>query len=143
MINLPWGADGYSPLDLSLLDRHFGNIQEWRDAITEIHKRDMYVVLDNTVATMGDLIGFEGYMNSTTPFTLKEHKVRWKSDRRYRDFDISNNYKPECKYPRFWQETGERVYPPVTKDCYDDDFDHYGDTEAFGECEADTQKSTR
>ncbi|CAZ80440.1 unnamed protein product [Tuber melanosporum] len=130
-INMPWGADGYSPLDLTLLDRHFGDIEEWRKAITEIHARDMYVVLDCTVATMGDLIGFEGYLNTTTPFTLNEHKVQWKSDRRYRDFEISNNYKEECNYPRFWQETGSRVYPPV-KGCYDDDFDHYGDTEAFG-----------
>lgn len=48
---MPWGADGYSPLDLTLLDRHFGDIEEWRQAITEIHARDMYVVLDCTVAT--------------------------------------------------------------------------------------------
>ena len=42
---------------------------------------------------MGDLIGLEGYLNTTTPFTLAEHKVRWKSERRYRDFEINNNYK--------------------------------------------------
>ena len=41
-LNMPWGADGYSPLDLSLLDQHFGNIQGWRDAVTEIHSRGMY-----------------------------------------------------------------------------------------------------
>lgn len=41
-INQPWGADAYSPLDLSLLDQHFGNIQAWRDAITAIHDRGMY-----------------------------------------------------------------------------------------------------
>lgn len=41
-INQPWGADGYSPLDLSLLDQHFGDIQAWRDAITAIHDRGMY-----------------------------------------------------------------------------------------------------
>jgi alpha-1,3-glucan synthase len=39
LLNMPWGADGYSPLDLSLLDEHFGNIQAWRDAI---HDRGMY-----------------------------------------------------------------------------------------------------
>ena len=57
MINTPWGSDGYSPLDLTLLDRHHGNIAAWRDAISEIHQRGMYVVLDNTFATLGDLIG--------------------------------------------------------------------------------------
>lgn len=68
---------------------------------------------------MGDLIGFQGYLNTTTPFTLDEHKVQWKSDRRYRDFSISNNYQQDCQYPRFWQETGYRVYPAV-KGCYDE-----------------------
>jgi len=41
-LNMPWGADGYSPLDLSLLDQHFGDIQAWRDTIFEIHNRGMY-----------------------------------------------------------------------------------------------------
>ena len=51
LINQPWGADGYSALDTTLLDRHFGNIDTWRNAITEIHRRGMYVLLDNTMAT--------------------------------------------------------------------------------------------
>jgi alpha-1,3-glucan synthase len=50
-INLPWGSDGYSPLDLTLLDRHFGNIDDWRAFITDAHRRGMYVVLENTMAT--------------------------------------------------------------------------------------------
>lgn len=41
-MNLPWAADSYSPVDLTLLDWHFGNITAWRNAITEIHKRGMY-----------------------------------------------------------------------------------------------------
>jgi alpha-1,3-glucan synthase len=51
LINQPWGSDGYSALDTTLLDQHFGNIQTWRDAISEIHRRGMYVVFDNTIAT--------------------------------------------------------------------------------------------
>jgi len=39
------------PLDLTLLDRHFGDINEWRAAVDEIHKRNMYLVLDNTMST--------------------------------------------------------------------------------------------
>ena len=50
-INVPWASDGYSPLDLTLLDHHFGNIEDWRAAITEVHKRGMYVILDNTMST--------------------------------------------------------------------------------------------
>lgn len=40
-INQPWAADSYSPLDHTLLDMHFGNITAWRNAVEEIHKRDM------------------------------------------------------------------------------------------------------
>jgi len=50
-INQPWGADSYSPLDLTLLDMHFGNITTWQNVITEIHARGMYVMMDNTMAT--------------------------------------------------------------------------------------------
>jgi len=50
-INQPWAADSYSPLDLTLLDMHFGNITAWQTAIQAIHDRGMYVVLDNTMAT--------------------------------------------------------------------------------------------
>ena len=50
-INMPWAADSYSPLDLTLLDGHFGTIQDWRDTIAEAHKRGIYVMLENTMST--------------------------------------------------------------------------------------------
>jgi alpha-1,3-glucan synthase len=81
---------------------------------------------------MSDLIGFEGYLNESTPFREQEHKVLWKSSRRYHDFDIGNEYNETCQYPQFWLETGERYTPPGLKGCYNSDFDQYGDIEAFG-----------
>lgn len=84
---------------------------------------------------MGDLIGFEGYLNTTTPFSLKEHKAQWKSDRQYVDFNFGNSYNETCEYPRFWNETGFPVDKNVYNDlngCFDSDFDQYGDIEAFG-----------
>ena len=84
---------------------------------------------------MGDLIGFKGYLNTTTPFTVKEHEVMWKSDRQYVDFRIGNDYNETCDYPRLWNETGFPVDSYVTeqlKGCYDSDYDQYGDIEAFG-----------
>jgi alpha-1,3-glucan synthase len=75
---------------------------------------------------MGDLIGFTGFLNTTTPFSLKEHKAEWKSDRTYLDFSFSDNYNQTCKYPRFWLETGEPVGSDVTDQmvgCYDSEFD--------------------
>lgn len=84
---------------------------------------------------MGDLIGFEGYLNTTTPFSVKEHKALWKTDRRYVDFDIGNDYNSTCDYPRFWYEDGLPL-PSEQADqlvgCYNSDFDQYGDIEAFG-----------
>lgn len=50
-MNMPWAGDGYGPLDFTLLDKHHGTIADWRALITEIHNRDMYVILDNTMAT--------------------------------------------------------------------------------------------
>lgn len=39
MINMPWAPDGYSPLDFTLLDTHYGNIETYRKMITEAHNR--------------------------------------------------------------------------------------------------------
>lgn len=78
---------------------------------------------------MGDLIGFEGFLNESTPFRAEEHKVLWKSSRRYLDFAPSNEYKESCDYPRFWNETGFPVEPEVGdmfEGCYDGDFDQVG-----------------
>lgn len=41
----------YSPLDLTLLDYHLGNITIWQTAINAIHERGMYVLMDNTMST--------------------------------------------------------------------------------------------
>lgn len=95
----------------------------------------MYVVMDNTLGTMGDLIGFEGYLNTSAPFTLQEHKVTYKTERHYLDFDYGNEYNKTCDYPVFWDETGYAIDKSISDGmvgCYDSDFDQYGDTEAFG-----------
>jgi alpha-1,3-glucan synthase len=105
---------------------------------------------------MGDLIGFENFLNTTTPFISKEHKAIYKTHSTYADFKIGNNYNASCEYPRFWNSSGQRVlkgsdavFSQLTG-CYDSEFDQvifltlsghpitltcvsqYGDTEAFG-----------
>lgn len=126
MINQPWGADMYSPLDMTVLDAHNGDIAMWRKAVTAIHDKGMYVVLDNTVSTMGDLIAFDGFLNESTPFRSKEHQVQWRNPKRqYHDFHFGNEYNQTCHYPRFWLETGFIVKEDVTDrftGCYDSDF---------------------
>lgn len=136
-INQPYAADSYSPLDHTLLDQHFGNITAWRNAIDEIHARGMYIILDNTVATMGDLIGFKGYLNVSAPFVPEhEHEALWKTSRRYNDWNFGTKYNETCApLPRlYWDngtEAGNAVFDTFGG-CYDGDFDQYGDTEAFG-----------
>lgn len=133
-INLPWSYDGFSPVDLTLLDHHFGNIDDWRAMISEAHRRGMYVVLENTFATMGDLLGFEGFLNVSTPFDPQEHNYVWKDTRRYHDFAPGNTYLEKCDYPRFWGADGNRVLNTshLLVGCRDSEFDQYGEVAAFG-----------
>jgi alpha-1,3-glucan synthase len=127
-INEPWGTDGFGPLDFTLLDHHHGRIADWRALITEIHRRDMYVILDNTFATMGDLIAFKGFENATTPFNWNEYDALYKTDRHYHDFKIGNNHNASCQYPRMWNAKGFPMQDPfileaMTKGCKDSEFD--------------------
>ena len=87
-----------------------------------------YVVLDNTMATMGDLIGFEGYLNTSTPFSFREHNAVWKTDRRYHDYSFNNTELEVCpwKYPRFWGDDGLQYNDSDTAQmvsCRDSEFD--------------------
>lgn len=59
-LNMPWQADSYSPLDFSVLDPHWGTKADWIAFIDEVHARNMYFMMDFTIGTMGDMIGFSG-----------------------------------------------------------------------------------
>jgi alpha-1,3-glucan synthase len=85
---------------------------------------------------MADLIGFDKYLNATTPFDPKEHQVVYKDpDQKYIDFRFGNTYNNTCDYPRFWNESGGRVLKGCTDaddfcnvfdqldGCYDSEFD--------------------
>lgn len=129
-INVPWAADAYSPLDQTLLDRHFGTIQEYRDLISAIHERGMWVVLENTMSTLGDLLAFRGYENTSTPFNFHGHDVLWKTDRQYHDYHFDNTWVDNCEYPRFWDELGLPYHDGNTSQmvgCRAGDFDQVSD----------------
>ncbi|KAG8699976.1 Cell wall alpha-1,3-glucan synthase ags1, partial [Ceratobasidium sp. 394] len=137
-LNMPWQADSYSPLDFSVLDPHWGNINDWRALSDAIHARGMYLMLDFTVGTMGDMIGFSGHLNTSTPFSIDEYETVWKKPRyspwnleEYPDFKISQEYNSTCTLPVMWLDSG--IIEPVDKvGCYASEFDQYGDMEAFG-----------
>ncbi|KAE9409703.1 modular protein with glycoside hydrolase family 13 and glycosyltransferase family 5 domains [Gymnopus androsaceus JB14] len=137
-LNMLWQADSYSPLDFTVLDPHWGTWDDWVETIAEIHARGMYLMADFTVGTMGDLIGFEGYMNTTAPFDLNEYNGVWKHPNyipwnftEYKDFQISNVRNDSCQPPKFWLDDGT-IVTVETNGCFESDFDQYGDMEAFG-----------
>ncbi|EPQ58265.1 modular protein with glycoside hydrolase family 13 and glycosyltransferase family 5 domains [Gloeophyllum trabeum ATCC 11539] len=137
-LNMIWQADSYSPLDFTVLDPHWGTIDDWVTTIDEIHARGMYIMADFTVGTMGDLVGFDGYLNTSTPFDLNEHPAVWKHPlytpwnfSEYKDFAIDNTRNTSCKLPTFWQDDGT-VVDVSANGCLNSEFDQYGDMEAFG-----------
>ncbi|RMZ91848.1 hypothetical protein DV736_g892, partial [Chaetothyriales sp. CBS 134916] len=137
MLNMPWECDGYGPLDFTLLDKHHGDIQAWRSLIDEIHKRDMYVIFDNTVSTMGNLLAYaEPYTNATVEFTFDEHEYIWADpERRYHDFQPGNDWDAACQMPHIWEQDGYPETQAVMDDfkgCRDSEFDMYGDIKGTG-----------
>lgn len=79
---------------------------------------------------MSDLIYFDGFANDTAPFKQEEQVVHWKSNITYLDFSFDNDhYQKECEYPRFWNESGQRVIKELDQNfsklvgCYDSEFD--------------------
>ena len=128
-MNQPWASDGFGPLDFTLLDHHHGQIADWRALIEEIHRRNMYVILDNTMATMGNLLAFVGYENATTPFTFDEYDVIYKTDRVYHDFQFGSAVNESCEYPRIWGEDGFPLSHAITEEmngCKISEFDKVG-----------------
>jgi alpha-1,3-glucan synthase len=136
MLNSPWSSDGYGPLDFTLLDRHHGSIQEWRSLIDEIHRREMYVVFDNTIATMGNLLDYAGsFQNTTVNFSFHEHDYIWKyPEQQYHDFHPSNTWATSCNIPRIWESNGYNELKNVTDQfiCKQSDFQMYGNINGTG-----------
>ncbi|OSX65248.1 glycosyltransferase family 5 protein [Postia placenta MAD-698-R-SB12] len=138
-LNMIWEADSYSPLDFSVVDPHYGNLEDWQNALDEIHSRGMYVVLDFTVGTMSNLVGFQGYQNVSAPFNIHEYDAVWLDPQyqpwgfeHYVDFSFNNTYNTSCEMPTFWGDDGTIVDIDWNGGCYASEFDQYGDMEAFG-----------
>jgi alpha-1,3-glucan synthase len=74
---------------------------------------------------MSDLLGFEGFLNVSTPFSAHEHNFVWKDTRKYHDFAPGNDWIPKCDYPRFWDSLGHLVTntSQLLVGCRDSEFD--------------------
>jgi alpha-1,3-glucan synthase len=66
-----------------------------------MHRKGMYLIADFTVGTMGDLIGFKGHLNVSTPFSMDEYEAVWKlvdyapwGLQEYPDFKFKNSASP-------------------------------------------------
>jgi hypothetical protein len=74
---------------------------------------------------MGDLIGFQGFLNQSAPINPKEYDYVWKYDRRYWDFQPGNEIENECpwEYPRFWDDDGTGLTTtPLGPSCRNSEF---------------------
>ncbi|CCM02383.1 uncharacterized protein FIBRA_04479 [Fibroporia radiculosa] len=138
-LNMIWEADSYSPLDFSVIDPHYGTLQDWQNAIDEIHSRGMYIMLDFTVGTMSNIVGFKGFENVSAPFNIQEYDAAWLDPQyqpwgfeTYADFQFNNTYNTSCEMPVFWGDAGTIVDIGWNGGCYASEFDQYGDMEAFG-----------
>ncbi|KAJ3985674.1 modular protein with glycoside hydrolase family 13 and glycosyltransferase family 5 domains [Lentinula detonsa] len=140
-LNMLWQADSYSPLDMTVLDPHWGTWADWVEAIDEIHAHGMYFMADLTVGTMGDLLGFTGFLNTSAPFSVNEYDseytypdyIPWNFSE-YRDFSLENVKNTSCVLPTFYDDDGSVIDPATigATYCMESDFDQYGDMEAFG-----------
>jgi alpha-1,3-glucan synthase len=61
--NLPWDSHYYNPYDFSVIDQHLGNLAAYRRMIDAAHAKGLYVMIDLTVNTAGNLLYFDGYRN--------------------------------------------------------------------------------
>ncbi|KAK7462698.1 hypothetical protein VKT23_007286 [Stygiomarasmius scandens] len=145
-LNMIWQADSYSPLDFTVLDPHWGTLNDWVEAIDEIHARGMYFMADFTVGTMGDLIGFEGQVlvvpQYKYSFQFRRVQCRLETSQlpamefhQIYGFQckslVANERNASCKMPSFWLDSGDPI-TIETNGCMASDFDQYGDMEAFG-----------
>ena len=62
-----------------LLGHHFDGQEE----------RKFLLTID---CSLGNLLGFDGFLNTTTPFAFDEHNVVWKTSRRYWDFEVDETF---------------------------------------------------
>lgn len=73
---------------------------------------------------LGDLIGFNGFLNTSAAFNPYEYDFVWKTSRRYHDFQPGNEWSDECEYPRFWDDLGTGLTEtPLVCGCRDSEFD--------------------
>jgi len=91
---------------------------------------------------MSDYLGFvsltnsTNYLNVTVPFSTEGYRLLYKDSLRhnqiYHDFHVSNKTIDCVSKPVFYTDAGllENKTDPIR--CFDDDWNHYGDMEAFG-----------
>jgi alpha-1,3-glucan synthase len=108
----PFSAAGYSAIDFGLFDPHYGTLDDWVNLIDAMHRKGMYLIADFTVGTMGDLIGFKGHLNVSTPFSMDEYEAVWKlvdyapwGLQEYPDFKFKNSASPAGELTVSWPET--------------------------------------
>jgi len=79
-----------------------------------------------TPRSLGDLVGFQGFLNQTAPFNWHEYDYVWKTNRRYHDFQPGNAENIFCQYPRMYEESGLLIGTDIIENmdgCRESEFD--------------------
>ena len=101
--------------------------------LNPIHHRTLTNAFTWSQYRLGDLIGFEGFLNKSAPLNPGEYNYVWKSSRRYHDFQPGNKALAQCDYPRFWNDEGSGLTKTdLGAGCRDSEFNQYGEVASFG-----------
>jgi glycosidase len=126
---------GYAQIDFTILDERFGTLEEFRNLVSEAHKRDIKVIVDMVVNHMADLYYFDGYPNGKAPFHLHsgEYKYIQRTERKYSDFVVNNTFYQEGKYGTLYNDGGYPVNDQGSGSFWESDFHHNGDLHEYSD----------
>ncbi len=103
----------YRPIDFTLIEDRFGDLEALRNVVTEAHDRGLYVILDIVVNHMADLYYFEGHQTSSAPFQIHDGEYQlFRHPNKpfdYVDFSVDNRFFSDGKYPDVYDSNGEVV----------------------------------
>ena len=102
---------GYWGLDFTTIDPHLGTEEDFKNFVTEAHKRDIKVIVDIVINHTGDIIKYKGDVYSYSDMASYPYK-----DCNGKKFDV-NKYIGKANFPKLCANKSFPV-PPIVSDKY-------------------------
>ena len=102
---------GYWGLDFTTIDPHLGTEADFKEFVTQAHKRDMKVIVDIVINHTGDIIKYRGDVYSYSDISQYPYK-----DCSGKKFDV-NKYIGKANFPKLCAAKSFPV-PPIVSDKY-------------------------